>query len=317
MAVILGINAFHADSAACVVIDGELKFAVAEERLGEREKHCPRFPENAIRRALEESGVRLKDVTHVAIARNPKANYAAKMAYVAKRPVKAAGAVLEHFRRNTKTENMLEQLAGICGEDAAHVKFETVWVEHHLAHVASAYYVSPFESLTAGFSYDASGDFASAMAARCEGPRIEVEGRVTLPDSLGFFYTGLCQFIGFDAFGEEYKVMGLAPYGEDRYGDLMRRLVRLDDDHWYRLGKGFFGMHEGGESGEVDDEHHVIMGRLFSDRLCKLLGEPRARSDALTQREKDIARSNQVRFEQASEHCMRKLHRLVPTHRLA
>ena len=86
MAVILGINAFHADSAACVVIDGELKFAVAEERLGKREKHCPRFPENAIRRALQDSGVRLRDVTHVAIARNPKANYAKKMAYVAGLP---------------------------------------------------------------------------------------------------------------------------------------------------------------------------------------------------------------------------------------
>src|SRR5580700_8255461 len=117
MAVILGINAFHADSAACVVIDGELQFAVAEERLGKREKHCPRFPENAIRRALQESGVTLKDVTHVAIARNPKVNYAAKMAYVAKRPIKAAGAVVEHFRRNTETESMIDQLAAVCGED--------------------------------------------------------------------------------------------------------------------------------------------------------------------------------------------------------
>src|SRR5207253_3281597 len=124
-------------------------------------------------------------------------------------------------------------------------------------------------------------------------------------------------FVGFDAFGEEYKVMGLAPYGEDRYADVMRELVRLDDDHWYRLGNGFFGMHEGGESGKVDEAHHIVMGRLFSDRLRKLLGEPRARNETLTQRDKDIARSTQVRFEQAAEHCIRKLHRLVPTHRLA
>jgi carbamoyltransferase len=312
MAVILGINAFHADSAACVVIDGELKFAVAEERLGEREKHCPRFPENAIRRALEESGVRLKDVTHVAIARNPKANYAAKMAYVAKRPVKAAGAVLEHFRRNTKTENMLEQLAGICGEDAAHVKFETVCVEHHLAHIASAYYVSPFESVTAGFSYDASGDFVSAMAARCEGTRIEVLDRVFLPHSLGFFYTALCQYIGFDEFGEEYKVMGLAPYGEDKYADLMRELVTLNGKNWFRLKPGYFGMHEGGASGAVDERNHIIMGRLYTDEIVKRLGPPRKRSEPLSQREKDIARSVQVRFEEAAMRCMHKLEKLVP-----
>jgi carbamoyltransferase len=316
MAVILGINAFHADSAACLVIDGELKFAVAEERLGKREKHSPRFPENAIRRALQESGVRLRDVTHVAIARNPKANYAQKMAYVAKRPLKAAGAVVEHFRRNTRTENMLEQLATLCGEDVAAVKFETVWVEHHLAHIASAYYLSPFESLTAGFSYDASGDFVSAMAARCEGPHIEVLDRVHLPHSLGFFYTALCQYIGFDEFGEEYKVMGLAPYGEDKHADLMREIVLLNGKSWFRLKPGYFGMHEGGESGAMDDRNHLISGRLYSDEIVKRLGPPRKRSDPLSQREKDIARSVQVRFEEAAMHCMHKLEKLVKTDQL-
>jgi carbamoyltransferase len=316
MAVILGINAFHADSAACLVIDGELKFAVAEERLGKREKHSPRFPENAIRRALQESGVRLRDVTHVAIARNPKANYAQKMAYVAKRPMKAAGAVVEHFRRNTRTENMLEQLATVCGEDAASVKFETVCVEHHLAHIASAYYLSPFESLTAGFSYDASGDFVSAMAARCEGPHIQVLDRVHLPHSLGFFYTALCQYIGFDEFGEEYKVMGLAPYGEDKYADLMREIVLLNGKSWFRLKPGYFGMHEGGESGAMDDHNHLISGRLYSDEIVKRLGPARKRSDSLSQREKDIARSVQVRFEDAAMHCMHKLEKLVKTDQL-
>ena len=316
MTVILGFNAFHADSAACLVVDGKLVAAVAEERLGQRHKHTSAFPANAIRRLLADANLRLRDVTHVAIPRDPGANYAAKMAYVALRPVQTAGAVLEHMRRRARTKSTLEQLAEVCDEDPASATFETVAVEHHLAHIASAYFLSPFEELTAGFSYDASGDFASMMAARCEANRIEVLDRVTLPHSLGFFYTALCQFIGFDEFGEEYKVMGLAPYGEDRYADVMRRLVRLDDDHWYRLGNGFFGMHEGGESGGIDDEHHIVMGRFFSDRLCKLLGEPRGRSDSLTQREMDIARSTQVRFEQASEHCIRKLHQLVPTHRL-
>ncbi len=316
MTVILGFNAFHADSAACLVIDGKLQGAVAEERLGERHKHSPAFPANAIRRLLTDAGLSLSDVTHVAMARDPKANYAAKMAYVASRPVKAFGAVFEHFRRNVQTKSTLEQLAEVCDEDPDKVKFTTVEVEHHLAHIASAYYLSPFDELTAGFSYDASGDFASMMAARCEGNRIEVLDRVTLPNSLGFFYTALCQFIGFDEFGEEYKVMGLAPYGEDRYSEVMQKLLLLDDDGWYRLGKGYFGMHEGGESGEIDADHHIIMGKFYSDRLQAVLGEPRDRKNPLSQREMDIARSTQVRFEQASEHCMRKLHSLVPTDRL-
>jgi carbamoyltransferase len=258
MTAILGFNAFHADSAACLVVDGKLVGAVAEERLGDRQKHSPVFPANAIRRLLADSGLTLKDVTHVAMARDPQANRAAKTAYVARNPIKAAGAVMEHLRRNRRTKSTLEQLADVCDEDPEQVNFEVIGVEHHLAHIASAYYLSPFEGLTAGFSYDASGDFASAMAARCEGNRIEVLDRVTLPDSLGFFYTAMCQFIGFDEFGEEYKVIGLAPYGEDRHGDLMHDLVRLDDGQWHRLAPGYFGMHEGGESGAVDGDQERI-----------------------------------------------------------
>jgi carbamoyltransferase len=140
---------------------------------------------------------------------------------------------------------------------------------------------------------------------------------VTLPDSLGFFYTAMCQFIGFDEFGEEYKVMGLAPYGEDRHGELMRELVRLDREDWYRLGSGYFGMHGGGESGAVDDEERILMGCFYTDRVKAALGEPRQRSSPLTQREKDIARSTQVRFEEAALHCLNRLHRLVPTDRVA
>lgn len=317
MTVILGFNAFHADSAACLVVDGVLVGAVAEERLGDRIKHSSAFPENAIRRLLVDAGLTLRDVTHVAMARDPKANYGAKMAYVAQRPLKAAGAVLEHFRRNKQSQSTLQQLAEVCGEDPARVKFEVVEVEHHLAHIASSYYLSPFDGLVAGLSYDGSGDFASMMAARCEGNRIEVLDRVTLPDSLGFFYTALCQFIGFDQFGEEYKVMGLAPYGEDRYRDVMAKLVKLGDDEWFRLGAGYFGMHEGGASGATDEMGQVAMGRFYTDRLISILGVPRARKDAVTQREMDIARSTQVRFEEAALHCLNRLHKIVPTGQLA
>jgi len=317
MTVILGYNAFHADSAACLVVDGKLTGAVAEERLGNRQKHSPAFPANAIRHLLADAGLRLRDVTHVATARDPSANKAAKMAYVARNPLQAAGAVVEHVSRNRRTRSMVDQLAEVCNEDPAFVKFESVGVEHHLCHIASAYFLSPFEKVTAGFSYDASGDFASMMAARCEGARIEVLDRVTLPDSLGFFYTALCQFIGFNEFGEEYKVMGLAPYGQDNYAELMRELVELKPGGWYRLGKGFFGMHEGGESGAMDENRRIIMGRLYRQRLADRLGVARSRSHPLSQREMDIARSVQARFEEAAVHCMKKLHELVPSPRLA
>src|SRR5262249_9685291 len=209
--VILGINAFHPDSAACIVVDGELKAAIAEERLGKRQKHCPEFPENAIRRVLQLTNLELKEVTHVAISRNPQKNLLAKARYVVGNPIKSMAAVWEHFGQRRRTSSTLGDLAEICGKPQAHARYELVPVEHHLAHISTAYYLSPSASLTAGFSYDASGDFISAMAARCEANRVEILDRVTLPHSLGFFYTALCQFIGFDEFGEEYKVMGLAP----------------------------------------------------------------------------------------------------------
>jgi carbamoyltransferase len=315
MSVILGINAFHADSAACLLIDGKLVGAVAEERLGDREKHTSRFPANAVRHLLASNGLRLEDVGHLALARDTSANRRAKMKWVASHPIRGAKAALEHARRAGEADDMLDLLASICDEDRARLNINLVSVEHHLAHISSAYYPSPFESLTAGFSYDASGDFASAMAARCEGAKIDVLDSVTLPDSLGFFYTALCQFIGFDRFGEEYKVMGLAPYGEDRFREVMADLVGLPDDGWFKLGRGFFGMHEGGESGALDATGEVVMGRLYTDALRKRLGEP-AKRGTIGQREKDIARSTQARFEEAAIHCLKRLHNLVPSDQL-
>lgn len=315
MTVILGLNAFHADSAACLLIDGKLVGAVAEERLGERRKHTSHFPANAVRWLLEDNGLRLRDVTHVALPRDSAANRGAKIAHVARNPITGLAAAREHLRRSQKTTSMLDELAEICGEDPGLAGFETFHVEHHLAHVASAYYVSPFESLTAGFSYDASGDFASAMAARCEGSRIDVLDRVTLPHSLGFFYTAMCQFIGFDEFGEEYKVMGLAPYGEDKFRDVMAELVTCPEADWFRIDTKAFGMHSGGESGETRNGQ-LVVGRIYTDALKARLGPARRRSEPLTEREKNIARSTQVRFEEAAVHCLERLHRLVPSQQL-
>ena len=316
MSVILGLNAFHADSAACLVVDGKLVGAVAEERLGERFKHSPAFPEHAIRWLLADNGLHLRDVTHVALPRNTRANRAAKIAYVAANPRGGVGAALEHFARRGKTATMPEKIAAACGVDTSEARFRVVDVEHHLAHIASAYFCSPFDGLAAGFSYDASGDFASMMAAKCEGNTITLLDKVRLPDSLGFFYTAMCQFIGFDGFGEEYKVMGLAPYGEDRYADVMKRLVELPANDWFRLAKGYFRMHQGGESGQVDADRRLFVERHYADKVTELLGAPRRRDDALTQREKDIARSTQVRFEEAAIHCLDRLQPMVGSDKL-
>jgi carbamoyltransferase len=318
MIVILGINAFHADAAACLVIDGQLIGAVAEERLGDRVKHTAQFPENAIRRLLIDSNLRLRDITHVAIARDTSANLFSKINYSLKNPLASSGAIREFLVRSKRSKSIYEVMAKICCEDVSQAKFKTVNVEHHLAHIASAYFLSPFDSLTAGFSYDGSGDFASLMAARCEGSNIEILDRVCLPSSLGFFYTALCQFIGFERFGEEYKVMGLASYGDDVYRDEMGLLIKKEPEKWFSLDQNFFHMHKGGKSGEMSQSGEIVIDKLYTAEMPKLFGgAPREYQKEISQREMDIAKSTQVRFEEIAIHCMTKLNQLVPTNNLA
>jgi carbamoyltransferase len=317
MTAILGLNAFHPDSSACLVIDGQLVGAVAEERLGARNKHTMAFPENAIRWLLQHAGLRLSDITHVAIARQPSANFAAKANYVLFNPAVGAEAVKRFLSRHRGTAKTLDNLAEICGEDPANTRFEIHNVEHHLAHIASAYYLSPFESVTAGFSYDGSGDFASAMAARCEGNRIDVIDKVSVPNSLGYFYTAMCQLIGFDLFGEEYKVMGLAPYGDDNYAREMAEVVQLSDASWFKLNQKFFSVHRGLSEADLTDDGEMRLGPIFSDHAEQIFGPRRTRDMEISQREKDIARSTQVRFEQAAAHCLERLRMNVPITSLA
>ena len=317
MTAILGLNLDHPDAAAALVVNGKLVAAVAEERLGRRLKHDPAFPAAAIRAVLAIGGVDAKDLDYIAVPRETSANLGAKVSWVLRHPISGGGAYLEHRRRARRSFRLIDQVAAACDRNAASLRARVVCVEHHLAHIASAYYCSPFDGLTAGFSYDGSGDFASAMVARCEGNRIDVIDRVHLPSSLGFFYTAVCQFIGFDEFGEEYKVMGLAPYGEDSFANFMQKLIKTSNDGWFRLASGYFGMHEGVESGKLDQHSRIVMPRLYTDAWIPSLGAARSRGAELTQREKNLARSCQVRFEEAVMHCFNRLHRIVPTPRIA
>ena len=317
MTAILGLNLNHPDASATLVLDGKVVAAVAEERFGQRIKHDAAFPQHAIRWVLAAGGILPGELDFIAVARDASQSRAARIAYALQHPLTGAMAGWEHLRRARSDLGITEQVAIAYGQAPDSLKARVVNVEHHLSHIASSYYCSPFDGLTAGFSYDGSGDFVSAMAARCEGTRIEILDRVHLPDSLGFFYSACCQFIGFDDFGEEYKVMGLAPYGEDRFADIMRELVETPSNDWFSLTKGFFGMHRGGEIGKMDERNRMAMLRLFTEKWRDKLGAPRQRGEELTQRDKDIARSCQVRFEDVALHCFKKLHDLVPGNQIA
>jgi len=309
---ILGLNAFHADAAACLVSEGKLVAAVAEERLGDRRKHFAGFPGQAIRRVLEMGGISLADVTHVAVGHNSRVHRARKAAYALSTPLRSVRSAATALSRQRQLSSLESLIACACGVDPAACRFDTVNVEHHVAHLASSFYGSDFEE-AAGFSYDASGDFVSTAFAHCSSAGIDVRQRVFLPHSLGYFYTAICQFIGFDHFGEEYKVMGLAAYGTPRYRQLMQKLLIMEEGGRFRLdGRFFAGLLQRSHEELLDAQGQIVIPPLYSPALAEELGPARMRGAVLTQRDHDLAASCQAHFEDVVLHCLRWLHQEVP-----
>ncbi|MBC7602806.1 MAG: carbamoyltransferase [Ramlibacter sp.] len=302
MTLILGLNAFHGDASACILRDGVMLAAAEEERF-RRIKHWAGFPSEAIRYCLREAGATLGDVDHLALNQDGKANLARKVAFTLKqRP--ELGLVLERLRNKHERAGAAEHLArAFPGEQ---FKGKVHAVEHHVAHLSSAFHVSPFEEAVV-VSVDGFGDFASAAWGVGRGTQIDVEGRVHFPHSLGIFYQAITQFIGFPHYGDEYKVMGLAPYGLPTYLDAMRRIVLLQPSGAFELALDYFRHHREKIDYQWEDgSPHV--GALFSDKLADLLGPARKPDEPLEQRHKDLARSAQAMYEEAFFHLLNSLH---------
>jgi carbamoyltransferase len=310
---ILGLNMFHADASAAIVCDGEVVFAIAEERLN-RHKHFGGFPALAVKACLDAVGAKISDIDHVTVGQDSDANLAKKVRYALANPSK----VLNFIRLRQRKQAMRDVrslLAQALEVDPVQLRFQEHHLEHHIAHIASAYYCSPWEK-AAGFSYDGSGDFVSTMMARCEGNDIEVLERVYLPHSLGSVYTMICEFIGYTKYGDEGKVMGLAPYGKDTYCAEIAKIViprnggfQLDLDYFKPLGSNQ-GMH-------ILPDGTVRLARHFSDRMEKLFGEPRRPHSEITQRDMDLAYALQHRFEEILFELLNHLHQRVPLDDLA
>lgn len=312
---IIGLNAFHPDAAACVLVDGHIVAAIAEERLGERVKHIGGFPARALLEVLKIAGASISDVDYISIGHDSRANLRAKYAYVLRSPARSARQVQLHLQRKSKIEDIRSLAAATCQVSLGKCRFQVIDVEHHLAHIASAFYASDFDN-AAGFSYDGAGDFTSSMYARCVKDKITILRRVHTPHSLGFFYEALCQFIGFDRYGEEYKVMGLAAYGEPTYLDLLRRIVRSDGSGRFRLDLSYFLPLEKTHDECMDPDGVITLPNLYSSKMASHFGKPRRRDSEITQRDKDIAASFQARFEELVIECLTELHRISPSAKL-
>lgn len=301
MQYILGINAFHGDSSACLLCDGKLVAAAEEERF-RRLKHWAGFPSMAIQYCLSEAGIGIEQVTHVAINQDHKAHFWKKVAYtLSVRPSFSAllDRILNKKRRASIKSHLIE-----CGFTGFSGKIHSV--EHHLSHLASAFYVSPFKE-AAVVSVDGFGDFSSAAwGYGCE-DEIKVDERVYFPHSLGIFYQALTQWLGFLNYGDEYKVMGLAPYGEPIYKQKLKKIVSINHDGTFELNLDYFKHHNEKITLEwVGGEPSI--GKLFSQKLVELLGPVRDSSEKISQYHMDIARSVQALYEDALMGLLRVLH---------
>jgi carbamoyltransferase len=308
---VLGLNAYHGDSSACLVQDGKLLSAVEEERFL-RVKHWAGFPVKSIEYCLAEAGIDLGQVDHIAINKDPNASLIKKVLFTLKnRP--EFKLVVERLQSRKKTLSIADELRvhKLEGEFMGKIHH----IEHHLSHLGSAFLVSPFEKSVI-LSMDGFGDFCSTAWGIGNETSMNIEGRVYFPHSLGIFYQALTQFIGFPNYGDEYKVMGLAPYGEPRFIDEMRKIVLLQSDGSYKLNLKYFCHHTADVSYEWKNCAPKV-GQLFSRSLEDLLGPARKAEDPLTQREKDIARSVQVMYEEALFLLLNNLHQKYKNPNLA
>lgn len=296
--IILGLNSFHGDSSAALFRDGVLVAAAEEERF-RRIKHWAGFPSQSIAYCLAQADVKLADVNHIAINQNNRANIAGKLRYlISQRP--DLSLVMERIRNRRARASVPELIEANFPGDAFDGKIHHV--EHHFAHLSSAFHVSPFEQAVV-VSVDGFGDFASAAWGIGRGERITVDGRVYFPHSLGIFYQAITQYLGFPHYGDEYKVMGLAPYGKPSAIDAMRQIVLLKPDGTFELNLDYFRHHQERISYQWAGGSPTF-GELFAPALEELLGPRRSPADPLEDRHRDIARSAQVMYEEAFFHLV-------------
>lgn len=300
---ILGINAYHGDSSACLLKDGEVVCATEEERF-KRIKHWAGFPIDSIQFCLKDAGINLSDVEYIAISRDPYANLSAKVFNAIKNRLSIKN-IFDRVNNLKKASNIADEFAKHFPNELKNSKVKFINVEHHNAHLASAFFVSPFED-SAIISIDGFGDFASVKLAYGKSNSFKILDKVNYPHSLGVFYTTFTQFLGFPHYGDEYKIMGLAPYGNPIYTDDVYKTIYKTSDGLFKLNTKFYnhptkGVNMSWESGSPE------ISNLFTDEFYKVFGPARNSNDELTQYHKDLAASVQKVCEELIFHLCENL----------
>jgi len=308
---ILGLNAYHGDVSAVLVRDGVLVAAVEEERF-RRVKHITGFPAKAIESCLSMGGMTAGDVDLFAVSRRPRAHLWRKALFVLEnRPKKT---LADRARNMASISRLSDVIAAATGLDEYQVRPRMRYVEHHPAHLASAAFVSPFDT-AAVCAIDGFGDFVSTSWGQLSGTTLDVRERVFFPHSLGLLYLALTQYLGFPNYGDEFKVMGLAPYGEPRFVREIESLVSLQPEGRFELDLSYFSHWSDGVEMTWSDGAPAI-GRVFTPKLEQLLGPARKKDEALTPKHEALAASLQAAFENAAMHVLGHVYEATKNPRL-
>lgn len=314
MSLILGINAYHASASAAVISDGRVVAAIPEERLN-RVKYYGGFPSQAVAECLRIAGASIQEVDFVAFGRDSGANLSRKLGFAIRHAVHLPN-FLKMRERKRPLSDVRTRFAEQFGVAEAALRFQVRNVEHHLAHTASAYFATDWEH-AAGITIDGSGDFVTVMMSECSGSQINVKHRIYVPHSLGTLYSMICQFIGYTSYGDEGKVMGLAPYGKDSYKAIFDQMV-WRRENGFELNPRFFRAFGESDAGFViKDDGQIELARLYSEHMVQIFGAPRVPKSELTQRDLDLAFGVQAVFERIYMHLLNRLHALVPDTRVA
>src|SRR5690554_1007729 len=301
---ILGLNAYHGDSAAALLKNGKVICAIEEERI-RRIKHWAGFPSEAIKFCLKDAGITINDVSYITIGRNPSAHFF-KKAIGSVRRIFNPKFLKDRAANISKVLSVKNDLAAALNLDPSDIKAEIKHIEHHRSHMASAFFASPFKH-SAILSIDGFGDFTSTMTGIGEENKIKVLSSVTYPHSLGIFYTALTQFLGFPWYGDEYKVMGLAPYGKPVYIDKLKKIVKIKNNGLFELDINYFTHSTSGVAMTWENGAPFI-DKIFSEKLVQEFGKPRDAKEPLSQYHKDIAASVQLLCEEVIFHILNYLY---------
>ncbi len=301
---ILGINAYHADSSAAIFKNGVMIAAIEEERF-RRIKHWAGFPSLAVAFCLKEAGITLKELDHIAIGRDPKAKFWAKRAYLLTHLTDIKG-VMQRRKNKQDIVSLEDELYKVDSSiSKAEIAAKIHYVEHHRAHLASAFFASPYQK-SALLSIDGSGDFSTTMIGIGEGNQIEVLESVNFPHSVGLFYTAFTQWLGFPHYGDEYKVMGLAPYGQPIYVEKVQQVFKKQNG-LFELNLKYLRPDLLGIAEYAD--HIPDIKTIFSQYFEEQFGPARKKDEELTQFHKDMATSVQRATEDLIYYVLTHLNR--------